>query len=221
MDHETAVQLQAPERYILGDLAKAERDEFEDHAADCSRCMRELATADIFAANTCAVFQDEAMGRSAAKSRWFDLPKLWPARTLAFSGALNLVLLGAAGYGLLRVNTFESRLQRYEAPAVSEEFTLHAQTRGAGEGLVLHRSRPAVLNFDLARHYPRYAFSLRDVGRSSSRSSGDLAVPSDADTLHLTVPTAGLEPGSYELVLTGSDGAKSEEIDRRMLRVEP
>jgi Putative zinc-finger len=60
MDHETATQMRAPERYVIGELAADQRDEFEEHFAGCSRCMDEVWTATAFAANARAVFRDRA-----------------------------------------------------------------------------------------------------------------------------------------------------------------
>ncbi|HEY9140728.1 MAG TPA: zf-HC2 domain-containing protein, partial [Bryobacteraceae bacterium] len=58
MDHGAAVKLGAPERYVTGDLSQAERDEFEEHFADCRACMNDVWTASAFAANAKAVFED-------------------------------------------------------------------------------------------------------------------------------------------------------------------
>ena len=40
---------------MLGELPPAERDEFEEHLADCRMCMQEFGAMDIFAANASAV----------------------------------------------------------------------------------------------------------------------------------------------------------------------
>ena len=95
MDHEMAVRLQASEKYLLGELSPVERDQFEEHLADCSRCMDEFWTTDVFAANARAVFEDRAAGRVQRKAySWLDWFRLKAMPTLAFSGALNLPLPG-------------------------------------------------------------------------------------------------------------------------------
>ena len=55
MDHANTIEAHLPERYYLGELAPALRDEFEDHMADCHVCRQEVATVDLFAANAVAV----------------------------------------------------------------------------------------------------------------------------------------------------------------------
>ena len=60
MDHETAIQVKAHERYAMGELADADRDAFEEHFAGCPSCMEEVWTLSAFAANARAVFHDRA-----------------------------------------------------------------------------------------------------------------------------------------------------------------
>ena len=103
MDHEAAIKSQAAERYMLGELSMAERDAFEEHLADCSRCMEDAATLDAFAANARAEFA--AQSRPLLARPGFRLAGLLPrlAPVMAFSGALNLVLLAVIDYGALRL----------------------------------------------------------------------------------------------------------------------
>src|ERR1017187_9370232 len=84
MDHDAAVNLGAPERYVAGDLSQAERDEFETHFADCRPCMNDVWTASAFAANARAVFEDR-LGRKPEPQRagwleWVWLPAAGPGK---------------------------------------------------------------------------------------------------------------------------------------------
>src|ERR1700730_4400894 len=42
MDHETAIRVQAAERYLLDEFSPEERTEFEDHFFGCSECADEV-----------------------------------------------------------------------------------------------------------------------------------------------------------------------------------
>jgi len=48
MDHKQALQSQACEKYLLGELAPAERDAYEEHYFSCSECATQLRAAAEF-----------------------------------------------------------------------------------------------------------------------------------------------------------------------------
>lgn len=58
MDHESAVRLQAPERYLLHDLLPADREDFEAHFFTCHDCAEEVLLQAVFKANAKAVFRE-------------------------------------------------------------------------------------------------------------------------------------------------------------------
>ena len=224
MDHQTAVKIQATEKYILGELTAVEREEFEEHLSDCSRCMEDTHTADVLAVNMREVFQDRA--EHAAVSRrtgWLDLLRLRPVPVLAFSGAMNIALLAFLVYGAARVvPSLESRLSDYETPHASASFAVRGVSRGAGDVFTISKSATyANLRFDLPQHYSNYYYSIEGpAGRVQRR--GALQVPADADILNVTIPTAALAPGDYNVKVTGSEGGtQRDEIGSCVLRIEP
>ncbi len=42
MDHDEALQLQAAEKYVLGELPPSQRDEFEEHFFECQECALDV-----------------------------------------------------------------------------------------------------------------------------------------------------------------------------------
>lgn len=89
MDHDTATESKAPERYALGELAGAERDAFEEHFAGCEPCMSEVLTISAFAANARAVFRERAAApvRSEAPPRGWSWRFRWQIAIPAFAAA--------------------------------------------------------------------------------------------------------------------------------------
>jgi len=60
MDHQMALTTQAVERYTLGELTSPEREDFEEHFFSCADCIAALREYETFAANTRAVFKEDA-----------------------------------------------------------------------------------------------------------------------------------------------------------------
>ena len=83
MDHETAIKMQAAERYVLDEFSPEERTDFEEHYFGCTACADDVSAVSILAANAKAVIaEDEA--QQAAVLRSPDAPRggfrggLWP-----------------------------------------------------------------------------------------------------------------------------------------------
>ena len=51
MDHNEALQLQAAEKYVLGELPPPLRDEFEEHFFGCQECALDVKAAAGFVDN--------------------------------------------------------------------------------------------------------------------------------------------------------------------------
>lgn len=230
MDHKTAVQSLATEKYVLGELSPAKRDEFEEHLSDCQRCMEDLATAEMFVANGRAVFAEQAAGGVREKKRrWSSFMRWRPAPVLALSAALNVVLLAVIGYGLVAViPSFDSHLPGLEMAGISETFAVRGPSRGDSQTFTIARStRYCVFRFDVPHEYAHYSYSIRPIhdGGPAALTTGTLPVsslldvPSNTNTINLTVHVATLKPGAYELQVTGSDDAGTKQIGKCVLSI--
>ncbi len=213
MDHETAIRIQAAERYVLEEFSPEERTEFEEHYFECRECAEEARSASIFAANATQALREgrarevEKLTRPAGRpGRWF----WWP---LFASAALNLALL--AGFGLERLHP-SAGLAGIE-PQFYRSFGVPPAARGAQPAIAV----PAGAQFFGARfdlppspRFESYRYQILDA-KGATRSSRSLAAPGGDDTeLELLVPVASLEPGDYVLVLHGQQQGGSKEIGR-------
>src|SRR5947209_11924224 len=101
MDHAEATRIQAPERYLHGELTPPEAEAFEEHFFCCQTCAEELKLEDAFAQNVKAVFEEQP--RFAARAQ----PRRWWDR---FSGAWNLgfAVPAAAAACLLLIAGFQN-----------------------------------------------------------------------------------------------------------------
>src|ERR1700688_2973376 len=75
MDHSEALKLQAAEKYVLGELSSALRDEYEEHYFDCRECAADLKAAAAFADASRAQFRSEPrevfLDKEPAPHTWF------------------------------------------------------------------------------------------------------------------------------------------------------
>jgi hypothetical protein len=218
MDHETAIRVQAAERYILDEFSPEERADFEEHFFGCPACADEVRSSTILAANARAVLTDEDAHRAAQRSggrtrfRFF-----WP---LMASAALNLVLL--AGYGLQRLRPGDPQQDAIE-PQFFHSFGVPAASRST----LIHLAVPAGSRFFGARfdlmpgqRFESFEYQILDA-RGVARSQQSLRAPaSDASELELAVPVPSLAPGEYVLVLRGRQQGKSVEISRAQFSIQ-
>jgi hypothetical protein len=218
MNHNRAIETKSAMRYVLGDLAPGDRDEFEEHLADCSNCMNEVWMATSFAANAKEVFRSAPV--KPARAPLFAWLHWRPFPALAFSAALNIVLALGLGYGMLHLYpALRTQIAELDEPGAIDVVPVQGVVRDASSSpQVVKVSGPlAVLSFDLPQHYQRYAYS--GAGASGKEVLSGEVADAGADTLNLRVPIGRLAPGDYKTTLTGVSGSQREEIGTCLLRV--
>ena len=100
MDHQEATRMQAPMRYLLGELSTSELEGFEEHFFTCQECAEELKAGAIFAENARAVFRGHSRRPTATSPAglpqrglgWWNWLRPQLAVPLAALGALILVV---------------------------------------------------------------------------------------------------------------------------------
>ena len=224
MDHETAVQLQAAERYVLDEFSPKERADFEEHFFGCPGCADEVRSATILAANTKVVFNEAALDEENARmaaaeraGRWHRLRLFWP---LTASAALNFALLAALG--LARWHAADLAGSGIE-PQFYRSFGVPAASRSAIASFSLPAgSRFFGARFDLipGQHFDSFEYQILDSA-GTPRSGQSLPSPrAENSEMELAVPVASLGPGEYVLVLRGRQQDQSTEISRARFSIQ-
>jgi hypothetical protein len=198
MDHETAVQIKASEKYVLGELSSLERNEFEEHFSDCARCLEDVWTTSAFAANAKAVFAERAVARPARKRISFQgwswarpLPALAAVALAAFIGFQNVVVIPAL-----------------RAPqSMRSAVILDGEVRAS-----LPQLRPGdAARFQLALdRAPEHGRVIAELTDSSGKilSRGPLAAPGADRLLDIYFPVQ-LHPGRYAVVIREDEAGQS------------
>jgi len=218
MDHETAVRTGAAERYFLGYLTGQDRDSYEEHYFMCPECAEDLRTLSVFAANAKAVFRGENAAAPAVHAG--VLSSGW---ALPLSAALNFVLLLAVGYGLLKVRPETRReLAEARAPQFVQQVTVLGPSRGDGAARdISPRTQRIVFSFYLTRPFRNLGYEVKDES-GAVRLRQILPTPpkEDSDETHLSLSTAGLEPGAYEISLWGAEDSGEIPIGKSKFKID-
>jgi hypothetical protein len=219
MDHETAIRIQAAERYLLDEFSAEERKEFEDHFFGCPECADEVRSASILAANAQSVLGEERERESAAWKRPAGRPSgrlWWP---LVASAALNVALLAGLGFNRLHSGVPQTAFQ----PQFYRTFGVPAASRAASQSIpVPAGSQFFGARFDLmpGQHFDGFEYQIFDLSGASRSDRWLTAPPDEGSELELAVPVASLPPGEYVLVLRGKQQSQSVEISRARISIQ-
>ena len=205
MDHNQAARLQAPARYLLGELSPQEREEFEEHYFTCPECAEELRTGAIFAANVRAVFRElthrptpviPATRRPDAPLWAWLRPSFQPALTAAFAIALIAVMFHDRGV----ISNLRNELAQYNQESSVPSFQIYAAERGDRQLVTVPRNAASFnVTFDIPPEdkVVPLAAQVEDSG-GRTRSTTPLAAGESAT---LRLPVAKYPAGPYTLVL--------------------
>jgi hypothetical protein len=228
MDHSEAVRLQAAEKYVLGELQGALRDEYEEHYFDCVECALDLQAAAAFVDTSRQVFREEAAATLAAARAGKDAPVRvpWVQR---FRWAFAAVPAFAA-LVLVTIVSYQNavtipHLRNASTQAVSSIYgqTLELGAAGARRGgenssndnvFQIRASEAFAVAFDFTPNaaFPAYLCELQDP---SGRMLLQVAVPAEKANQRyiLSVPGGLLSAsGNYRIVFQGSDAASGQPI---------
>jgi hypothetical protein len=212
MDHQTALNSQAAERYTLGELNSSEKEEFEAHFFDCPDCTAALKEYETFAANARAVFRDEETKASQPAPVPVRAGRLQGIRYW-FSGVRVLVpALAALVLAFVLFRPAGKPLPDPTGPAVA--LTLAADVRNeAPHKTIASDTAWITLSIDLVsgmgtpNRWADYHWEIRDSGdnivqQGKGRDGGpELALP--------RIAVSKFDSGKpYRLIVQGAPGTK-------------
>jgi anti-sigma factor RsiW len=221
MDHIEAVNQQAVERYLLGQMPEAEIDAFEKHFFECGTCAEEVESGVLFQENARAAFPPVPQPATAAQrswlSRWLShrLSQSWTRPAFAAPALAAGLLVAAVVYqaGFV-IPALRQELARAQAPQAPVSFLLKSAVRGQERGeekpLLIPAGAPSFqVQMDLEdTSFPQYRYALYDKS-GAFRWSLDGPAPSPGGLLTVVIPVAGLKPGVYTLKVHGVRGSQA------------
>ena len=213
MDHSEAVRLQAAEKYVLGELPQAIREEYEEHYFDCAECALDLKAAVVFVDTSREVLRSEKeksveIDRVPWPGKWFSWLKPWVA--VPTFAALLLVL----GYqSFVTVPKVKEQAASDAAQILFNSYPLRGVNTAGEDGrtLSIRPGEAFLLNFDFVptRSFDSYIAQLQD-GEGHTLLRLRIAGGDANREAHLPIPARMLQPGKYILAFYGDPGASGK-----------
>lgn len=206
MNHSEALNSNAAEKYLLGELSADERAEYEEHYFGCQECAEDVRAGAALLDNTRQVLRFRFLRKAeraerAVERRWW-FPSFRPAYALA-----AFLLLAAA---LIYQNLFTIPALRREVaaniPQALPSYSFNTLgSRGSAKVVVQgDPKRPFVFYVDVPASQGFLSYTCR-VRSESGTSIFVVGVTAEQarDTVLLLVPGATLHSGSYALIIEG------------------
>ena len=210
MDHLDVVRLHAVEKYALGELSADLRDEFEEHYFDCAECAADVKHLATFVTVSRLILQEapqakeEVPAKSPKRAGWFA----WLRPIIAVPALAALVAIVIFQNAVTIPSLKQGELPGREVAVFGSTYRLQGATRGEnGSTIAIGATESFALDFDFTPSvtYPSYVGRLlNDKGISALRfvMKGELA----NTEIHVVVPAGKVQPGEYELVISGEGG---------------
>ena len=219
MDHQQAIATQAAERYLLNELADADRDAFEDHYFSCATCAEDVKSGTQMRDGVRAGLLDTA---AVTRSKVVPIESRRRSVTTTFiPWAVAASLAVVAGYQALWV--VPGLRQDAIGPAATVPLLLKPASRGAVPTVTSSGSGVIAFALDLnsaAEAGAPLTYDLRTVD-GQSVVSGAVTAPPAGTPLLLVIPATRLaSPGAYTLMI-GGNGSSTPVAEYRFAVAKP
>jgi hypothetical protein len=216
MDHQEALRRSAVEKYLLNEMPRPERDEFEEHFFGCQECAADLRATAAFLDGAKQELRRshplKAVQREPKKP-WFDF--LW--RPAFAAPAFALLLLVVAYQNVVVLPRFAGERTQLNNPEILASLSLVGGNSRGGPvpSATVAEGQPLLISLDIptAERFSGYACVL--VAPSGAVVWRLPVSPTQAkDTVAIRVPSGLLGRGEYRLIGQGhaSPGGKSADL---------
>lgn len=221
MDHSEAVRTKAAERYLLGEMAAHERDQYEEHFFGCVECAQEVQAGATFidgARDVLATTGVPATAPRPAPQRvaWWN----WLARPAFALPAMTVLLLVAAYQTAYEIPRLRSELSQATTPQALPSLSLLSANSRGGElpEITVPSGKPFGLFVDIPPS-PRYRMYFCEVEEYRGDVSGPVkfsVTVSELEakqTVQLMIPASKLQGGKYVLVVRGYESLSQQKSE--------
>ena len=197
MDHQTAVDRQIAERYLLNELGDDEREQFEEHYFACADCADDIRAGSAFVEGTRTLLRPEApevrQTVEPMRKPWWGW--LWtpvPAYAMAAALAVALVIQ----------QTDDRTATQPEAHLLT---MLRPVTRGTPQSIAV---APGQSTIHLGIAVPAGAAYICTFSRGGTALGSPIRTPVlTAEQLSLSLPVETFGTGDFQLEVRAAEGA--------------
>jgi putative zinc finger protein len=211
MDHTQAIERQAAERYVLGELSASEAEDFERHFFECTDCSGAVEAGDAFAEGARVALRQPLPAQPAAAPRPRRVFSLWQQPAFALAASLAVVCAAIALYeGGIVIPQMRRALL---SPVILPAFELAGASRGEAPHIAVPAGTPFLpLSADIPPDIraSRYRCVLSRTGQPVFQVTG--SAPPAAQPVTILVPVGKLSSGPYELTIYAEDRGLSDKI---------
>jgi hypothetical protein len=203
LDHLKVIKRNVADRYVLGELSQAQREEFEEHYFECVDCAEDVRAFLTISCNSRSVLADvpdceeSAAGRGGTRVGWFQALRSWrPPAIYAIAPALAMLALTVT-------TTYQSMSLRTQLVAQAvPQFALRPDSRGdESEISVQKQGQFVVLAADVPGAPRQVKWEIRSAGSHIALMQGTAPGPAPGSSLSILIPASNVSTGQYVLVL--------------------
>lgn len=228
MNHDEAKRMMASERYLLDELAPAEREQFEEHIFSCQECALDVRGGAAFIDQSKIILGERETSPAAAKVIAGSRPSWWAAWLRpAIAVPVMAILLAAVIYqAAYELPGLRSEAAARKTPALLASASLvNVNVRGGGVPSVkAPLGKPFLLFVDVPEENNRYASFVAEFYGPSQDLLWSLPISAESakNTLSLRVPPVYDGSGEYRLEIRGvnANGQEGPEIARYPFELE-
>jgi hypothetical protein len=213
MNHDQSTELMAVEKYLLDDLTREVRDEFEEHFFDCQECATDLRATAAFMAAAKREFKANPVQKPGGSAKGKSLfVSFWPS-ALVWS-ALAASLLVVAYQNVVVYPRFRTEIAELQAPEILPSISLVGGNSRGGQSpaATVGATHPFLLSFDIPTQDRFSSYTCLLYSPSGSLAwRVDVSAQAAKDTVSIRVPANGLS-GVYTLTVQGNSAGTAVDL---------
>lgn len=196
MKHEEAIQTNAAEGYVLGDLTEIERDAFEEHFADCETCFADVRDGARFTSILHETVVEEPV----------PVPRSNYKAALVAAASVVLSIAGLTYQHVAVVAPLRAQLAKARETGVVPFYRLE-ETRAEEQLVKVDSHSLAVFEFDVPPDLdtPPYTCKIADA-KGTTRIAVPITAEQARTSVRISSPAGALSPGNYTLKVSGTRG---------------